>query len=131
MARLAGVLMAAVLVSSRCAPAPRGPVEPLVVGAERYLTIQWQVEPRGQTAVVWGYAYNQSPYTFDRVQLLVEGVGPDGQILSQRIVWAVGVLGGWGRNYFEAPMAPAPIYRVRVFSYDRIEGGDLGRESLW
>ena len=123
--------MAAVLVSSGCAPTPHGPVEPLVVGAERYLTIQWHVEPREQVAVVWGYAYNQSPYTFDQVRLLVEALDPDGQILSQRIVWAVGALGGWGRNYFEASMVPAPSYRVRVFSYDRIEGNGLGRERIW
>jgi hypothetical protein len=61
----------------------------------------------------------------------VEALDPDDRILSQRIVWAVGVLGGWGRNYFEAPMAPAPSYRVRVFSYDRIESDGFRRERIW
>ena len=129
-ARLVGILMAAALASSGCAPTPRGPLEPLVVGTERYLLIQWQLERRGDAVVVWGYVNNDSPYIFDRVRLLVDALDPNSQIISQRIVWAVGVLGGGGRNYFEAPMVPAPYYGVRVFSYDRIEGDGLGRR-IW
>lgn len=123
--------MATALASSGCAPTPRGPIAPLVVGSERYLTIQWQLEQRDQAVVVWGYVNNDSPYTFDGVRLLVDALGPDGQIISQRIVWALGVLGGGGRNYFEAPMVPAPNYRVVVFSYDRVEGDGLGRRRIW
>ena len=129
--KLVAVLLAAALASSGCAPTVSGPLEPLVVGAEQHLTISWQLEPRGQAVVVWGYVSNQSPYTFDRVQLLVDALGPDGQIVSQRVVWALGTLGGNGRNYFEAPMVPAPAYRVRVFSYDRVESGGLNRWPLW
>jgi hypothetical protein len=125
------VLLAAALVSSGCAPTMSGPLEPLVVGAEQHLTISWQLEQRGEAVVVWGYISNQSPYTFDRVQLLVDALGPDGQIVSQRVVWALGTLGGSGRNYFEAPMVAAPAYRVRVFSYDRVESGGLNRWPLW
>jgi hypothetical protein len=127
MARLAAVLLTAALVSSGCAPTVSGPLEPLVVGAEQHLTIDWQPEQRGQAVVVWGYVSNQSPYIFDRVQLLVDALGPDGQIISQRVVWALGTLGGNGRNYFEAPMMPAPAYRVRVFSYDRVESDGRNR----
>jgi hypothetical protein len=96
-----------------------------VVGAEHHLTIDWQLERRAQAVVVWGYVSNQSPYTFDRVRLLVDALDPEGQIISQRAVWALGILGSWGRNYFEAPMVPAPAYRVRVFSYDRVESDGL------
>jgi hypothetical protein len=126
---LLGVLLAIVLVSAGCAPAvgPSGPLEPLVVGAEQHMTIEWQAEPRDQATVVWGYVTNKSPYTFDRLRLLVDGLGPDGTILGQRVVWAPGLLGGWGRTYFEAPMMPAPSYRVRVFSYDRVESDGLRR----
>ena len=60
----------------------------------------------------------------------VPAVGPDGQILSQRVVWSPGLLGSWGRTYFEAPMEPAPGYRVRVFSYDRVET-DRRRGPFW
>jgi hypothetical protein len=41
--------------------------------------------------------------------------------------------GLWGRSgatgaiSFEAPMMPAPAYRVRVFSDDRVESGGLIR----
>jgi hypothetical protein len=130
MARLAGVLMVAALASSGCAPTPRGPLEPLVVGTERYLLIQWQAEPRGEAVVVWGYVSNDSPYTFDRLRMLVDALDPEGRIISQRIVWSVGTLGSWGRNYFEAPMVRAPHYGVRVFSYDRIEGDGPGKR-IW
>ena len=92
------------------------------------LTIQWQLEQRDQTVVVWGYINNDSPYTFDRVRLLVDALDSNGQTISQRIV---GVLGGRGRNYFEAAMVPAPNYRVLVFSYDRIEGDGFGSRHLW
>jgi hypothetical protein len=116
-------LVAVALVWTGCAPAveTRGPLQPLVVGAEQHFTVDWQAQPRNGGAVVWGYVVNRSPYTFDRVRLLVDALGPDGQILGQRLVWAVGLLGGDGRNYFEAPMERAPDYRVRVFSYDRVE----------
>jgi hypothetical protein len=125
------VLLAAALVSSGCAPTVSGPLEPLVVGAEQHLTINWQPERSDQAVVVWGYISNQSPYTFDHVRLLVDALGPDGQIIGQRVVWALGTLGSWGRNYFEAPMVPAPAYRVRVFSYDRVETDGLNRWRPW
>jgi hypothetical protein len=117
------LLLAVALVAAGCAPAggPSGPLEPLVVGTEQHVTIEWQTTPREQAIVVWGYITNRSPYTFDRLRLLVDALGSDGAILEQRLVWAPGLLGGWGRSYFEAPMGPAPNYRVRVFSYDRVE----------
>jgi len=122
MKSLAAAVLALVAVSTGCAPAgPAGPLTPLVVGAEQHLTIEWRPPGSEQPTVVWGYVSNHSPYTFDRVRVLVDALGADGQILSQRVVWALGTLGSWGRNYFEAPMVAAPAYRVRVFSYDRIE----------
>jgi hypothetical protein len=122
-------LLVIVLVAAGCAPAagPRGALEPLMVGSEQHMSVEWQTAPRDQAVVVWGYVTNRSPYTFDRLRVLVEGLGPDGAILEQRVVWAPGLLGGWGRNYFEAPIAPAPVYRVRVFSYDRVETDGLRR----
>jgi hypothetical protein len=106
---------------------PQGPLEPLVVGSEQHFALDWQAEPREPGVVVWGYANNTSPYTFDRLRLLVDALGPDGQLLGQQLVWSVGRLGAWGRNYFEARMPPAHAYRVRVFSYDRVEDGGFRR----
>jgi hypothetical protein len=125
------LLVTALLVTGCAAPVGQGgPLEPLVVGTEQHVTIQWQPERSDQPAVVWGYVSNQSPYTFDRVRLLVDALGPAGEILGQRVVWAPGLLGSWGRTYFEAPMGPAAGYRVRIFSYDRVEGG-RGRWPFW
>jgi hypothetical protein len=120
---LVTLLLAFVLVAAGCAPTvgQSSPLEPLVVGTEQHATIEWQVEPRGQATVVWGYINNKSPFAFDRVRLLVDALGPDGAILGQRLVWAPGLLGGGGRTYFEASMMPAPTYRVRVFSWDRVD----------
>jgi hypothetical protein len=126
---LSAVLLALAAVAAGCATAagPAGPLQPLVVGAEQHLTLEWEPESSNQPAAVRGYVSNESPYTFDRVRLLVEALGPDGQIVSQRVVWAPGLLGSWGRTYFEAPMGPAAAYRVRVFSYDRVETGGRRR----
>lgn len=123
MPRGSRLLLAIALLAVGCAPAaaPSGPLEPLVVGTEQYMSIEWQTAVRDQVIVVWGYVTNQSPYTFDRLRLLVDALGPDGALLGQRLVWAPGLLGGFGRAYFEAPMNPAPLYRIRVFSYDRVE----------
>jgi hypothetical protein len=122
-------LLMLALVAVGCAPAAgsRGPLEPLVVGTEQHMSVEWQTAPRDQAVAVWGYVTNRSPYAFDRLRVLVDGLGPDGAILEQRLVWAPGLLGGWGRSYFETPMAPAPVYRVRVFSYDRVETDGLRR----
>ena len=123
------VLLVVLVAGAGCAPvsAPRGPLEPLVVGTEQHATLEWQAQPRGTVTVVWGYVNNQSPYTFDRVRILVDALGPDGGIVGQQIVWSPGLLGGFGRSYFEASRVPAPIYRARVFSWDRVETGGRRR----
>jgi hypothetical protein len=125
-------LLTTVLLLAGCvSTGPPGPLEPLVVGAEQHLALDWRADPRdAANVVVWGYAANTSPYTFDRLRLLVEAFGPQGELVNQRLVWAPGLLPSWGRLYFEAPMPPASAYRVRVFSYDRVEGG-FRRDRLW
>ena len=57
-----------------CAPTVSGPLQPLVVGAEEHLTIDWQLARSDQAIVVWCYVSNQSPYTFDRICLLVDAL---------------------------------------------------------
>jgi hypothetical protein len=56
-----------------------------------------------------------------RGRLLVETLDGAGQVTNQRIAYVPGELGGGGRLYFQVPTAPAPAYRVRVYSYDRME----------
>ena len=134
MMRLPGALLASVLLAAGCAAGTNhgGPLEPLVVGTEALFAIDWQAEPRDPAqVVVWGYVNNTSPYAFDRLRVLVDALGPEGQLTSQRLVWSPGFLGAWGRNYFEAPMLPATAYQVRVFSYDRVETDRFRRGPFW
>jgi hypothetical protein len=60
----AGALLAIALLSTGCASAvgPDGPLQPLVVGAEQHLTVEWRAEGSDQAAVVWGYVTNQSHF---------------------------------------------------------------------
>jgi hypothetical protein len=129
---LATTWLAITLILTGCAGAisSDGVLQPLVVGTEQYLTVDWQPDRRNDGAVVWGYVYNQSPYTFDSLRMLVDALGPDGQIVAQRVVWSPGRLGSLGRNYFEASMIPAFSYNVRVFSYDRADEGRR-RDRFW
>jgi hypothetical protein len=48
-------------------------------------------------------------------------------VTNQRIAWVPGDLGGGGRLFFQVPAAPAPAYRVRIFSYDRLENDSTFR----
>jgi hypothetical protein len=123
MSWIARACLAIAFLTSGCASAaaPAGPLQPLMVGAEQHFAVDWQPVQSDRPVVVRGYLTNTSPYTFDRIRLLVEALGPEGQIAGQRVVWAPGLLGGSGRTYFEVPMGPAHAYRVRVFSYDRVE----------
>jgi hypothetical protein len=84
-------------------------------------TITWQPgQYRGQPALE-GYVTNVSPYELAYIRLLVETLDGAGQVTNQRIAYVPGELGGGGRLYFQVPTAPAPAYRVRVYSYDRME----------
>jgi hypothetical protein len=56
-----------------------------------------------------------------RVQILVDTLDAAGQVTAQRLAFVPGDLAGGGRLFFQVPAAPAPAYRVRVFSYDRFE----------
>jgi hypothetical protein len=108
-----------------------GPLQPLVVGTEQHVTLDWQPPASEVPIVVRGYIINQSPYTFVQIRVLVDALGPAEEILDQRLVWSYGALGTWGRNYFEAPMGPAHHYRARIFSWDRVEGPSLQRRPFW
>ena len=123
MTRLA-TLLAALTLSAACASTtPSGPLEPLVVGWEQYATIEYQATPRGDSTVVWGYLQTGSPYTFHRIRVLVDALDAQNQLVAQQLSWVPGDLGWPTRLYFEVAMPPAPAYRVRVFSWDRLESG--------
>jgi hypothetical protein len=102
-------------------PTRAGELQPLVVGWERIFSVTWQsAELRGRP-VVEGRVENISPYAVTSIRVLVESLDAAGQVTAQRIAYVPGDLPGSGRVFFQVPIAQAPGYRVRVFSYDRIE----------
>lgn len=103
-------------------PARTG-LQPLNLGWERHFSVTWESGQQRGGQVVSGYVQNTSPYDLANIRVLVEALDAGGQVVEQRIGWLTGELRGGGRLYFEVPIAQAPSYRVRVFSYDRLEAG--------
>ena len=101
------------------------PVEPLVAGAQRFFSLEWQAGSLGAQRLVHGYIKNDWGFVAANVRLLVEGLEPPNRVASQRIISLGGQLAPGARAYFETPMPPAPNYRVRVFVFDWIQSGEL------
>jgi hypothetical protein len=121
MKRTLTMLGLAVLVVGSAMPAAAAELQPMMAGWERIFTVDWQpAEYRGKPTVE-GYVNNVSPYNTRSIRVLVERLDTAGQVTNQQIAWVPGDLLGGGRLFFQVPTAPAPAYRVRVFSYDRIE----------
>jgi len=97
-------------------------LEPLVVGSENVIRLQWQTaQHRGRT-VLSGYVLNDSMYAITRVQLLVEGLDREGAVVSQTVTWLGDDVDASAKTFFEVPApGPAAGYRVRVFAFDRLE----------
>ena len=98
-------------------------LQPLNVGWERDLSVTWESGQQHGRQVVSGYVNNTSPYDLANARVLVEALDTGGQVVEQRVGYLPGELRGGGRVYFEVPIGQAPTYRVRVFSYDRMEAG--------
>jgi hypothetical protein len=117
-------LLLALSALSACAGRAQ-PLEPLVVGWERFLRVEWEVADRGGQPVVSGYVTNDSRYTVRRVQLLVEALDATGAVVAQEATWAAGdMMAPSARTFFEvrAPASPPMTYRVRVFAFDPVDG---------
>jgi len=123
------MLLAAVTGCGTLQPGYVGPartgLQPLNLGWERHLSVTWESGPQRGGQVVSGYVNNTSPYDLANIRVLVEALDAGGQVVEQRVGVLPGELRGGGRVYFEVPIAPAPTYRVRVFSYDRLESAGL------
>jgi hypothetical protein len=121
MRRALTILGLAVAVMGAALPTTAAELQPLMAGWERHFTVDWQPgQYRGQPALQ-GYVSNVSPYHAANIRVLVESLDAGGKVTSQKVAWLPGDLLGGGRLYFQVPTAVAPAYRVRVFSYDRIE----------
>jgi hypothetical protein len=121
MKRTLTVLTFAAALIGPAMPGMAAELQPLMAGWERVFTVNWQPgQYRGKPAVE-GYVNNVSPYHTANIMVLVENLDAGGRVTNQQIAWVAGDLLGGGRLFFQIPAAPAPAYRVRVFSYDRVE----------
>jgi hypothetical protein len=109
------------LVAPAAVPGEAAELQPQMAGWERHFTIDWTPAVHRGKPVVEGYVHNVSPYHTSQIRVLVESLDAAGQVTNQKIAWVPGDLLGGGRVFFQIPMASAPGYRVRVYSYDRIE----------
>jgi hypothetical protein len=113
--------LATILVGGGALPGPAAELQPLMGGWERVFSVNWQTSEHRGTPRVEGYVNNISPYSTTNIRIMVEGLDAGGKVTTRQIAYAPGDLLGGGRAFFQVAMAPAPSYRVRVFSYDRVE----------
>jgi hypothetical protein len=126
---LAVLLVAASLALAGCAgPASGGgPLTPLVVGWEQFFTLTWTVDERRGRPVVSGKVHNNWNFAAANMRLLVDELGPNGEILGQQLGWLGFTLTPGTSAPFEIPVAHrTPNYRVSVFAFDWIQS-DRGR----
>jgi hypothetical protein len=117
------LLLAAPHAALEAAPAPE--LQPLMHGWEQHFSVTWDTVQRRGRVEVEGYVINRSPYRIGRVRVLVDSLDDAQRLVDQKVSWVAGELPGDSRLYFEVPVTPAAQYRVRVFSYDRIEEAKL------
>jgi hypothetical protein len=120
-----GAALALALLAATPPIAEARELQPLMLGWEQHFTVTWDATQRRGRPVVEGYVINRSAYRMGRVRLLVDRLDEAGRVLDQRVSWVLGELGGDSRLYFDVPVAPAPRYRVRVFTYDRVDEASL------
>ena len=102
-------------------PRATAELKPLMAGWEQYFTVTWEPTQHNGRQVLQGYVNNTSSYDVHSIRILVETLDTAGATTSQRVAWVPGQMSGASRLFFEVPVAPAPTYRVRVFSYERLE----------
>jgi len=91
---------------------------------DRYIRIEYQVEPSAAQAVVSGYVYNMHPgLPADRMQLAIDALDAAGTVVGSSSTWILGGVPVGTRGYFSAPVVPAASYRVQVLFLDWGKGG--------
>jgi hypothetical protein len=118
-------MLALIVSSGGCAAtwaargqSPSNDLRPLVTGWERFFTIDWQPGERNGKPIVSGWVVNTRGAAATRVQLLVEGLGAEGKVISQEVAWLGQDIPPFNRTYFELPAPRSPNSRVSVFAYD-------------
>jgi len=113
-----GLVLALTTASGQAAP----PLVPLVVDWDQYFRVDAETTARDGRALVSGRVSNISSWRADRIQLLIEGLGANGQPVTQRVVWLGTDLSAGMHGVFEVPVPTAASYRVTVFAFDSSRG---------
>ena len=121
MKRTLTTLGVATLMLGAVLPGAAVELQPLMAGWEHVFSVDWQPgQYRGKPSVE-GYVNNNSPYHAANIRIIIDRLDAGGLVTDQKVAWVPGDLLGGGRLFFQVPTQPAPSYRVRVFSYDRVE----------
>jgi hypothetical protein len=91
---------------------------------DRYLRIEYQLEPSAAQPLVSGYVYNMHPgLPADRMQLAIDALDASGKVVGTSSTWILGGVPAGNRGYFSVPVVPAASYRVQVLFLDWGKGG--------
>jgi hypothetical protein len=116
---IVALLLATLLLAACAAPRTGEPLRPLVVGWEQFFKLSWESGMVKGRPAVWGHILNDWGLPAKDIRLLVEALGPSGEIIGQDVAWLGTSLTPGMRAYFEVPVSqPAPTYRVSVFAFD-------------
>lgn len=92
-------------------------------GASQFRMV-WQAEvSRALGPTVQGSVYNDWIYLVRHVQLKIQAMDGSGTVKGETYRFVLGDIGPGSRAYFMAPVPAAAEYRVSVFSFERIGGG--------
>ncbi len=113
------VMTAVACASSGATPPPGTGYNTLMSGWEHHFSIDWTAADQSpSTRKVSGYVYNQNGEFATSLRVLAQAVDATGTVVSQRIAYVPGGVGGFGRAYFIVPDLPvADNYRVSVWDY--------------
>lgn len=86
--------------------------------------VVWQAEvSRALGPVVQGSVYNDLIYPVRHVQLRIQGLDGSAAVKEETYKFVLGDIGPGSRAYFVAPVPAAAEYRISVYSFERIGGG--------
>ena len=102
-----------------------GSTTTLMLGWERYFTIDWTVEPdQGGARRIRGYVSSQYGEYAESLRLLAQALDSSGAVVGQRFEWVPSGVNGFQRAYFEIAHLPsATQYRVSVWDYTFLQSG--------
>ena len=120
--RLAGLLL--ILALGACAGPVREPGMAVSFNDGRF-QIEWQTaQTKTGSPLIAGYVQNTRGAGVTNVRVQVETLDAEGKAIATAAALAPGYVGGFGRTYFEVPLArTGPGYRVSVITWDPAGNG--------